>query len=120
MRPSFESTAEEITRLRGCLSDLRRITDLSTLRMDGELSHNATRLLDALVGQLHFSFAFVRLNWPTDAERIEATRVAEPWTDFAHAIRETVDIALRQDPPIRMRSTRAVIGDVEFSITSAA
>jgi len=85
MRAQPESPAEEITRLRGCLSDLVRITALPVLSTGGGLSRVASTLLDTLVGTLLLSFAFVRLNDPEGGPSFEMTRVAEPFEDTACA-----------------------------------
>src|SRR3974390_2759551 len=74
----FDYSAEEITRLRGCLSDLNRIMGLPAVWTTGEPSRIVSALLNELVGTLPLSFAFVRLDNPDGGPSIEMTRVAEP------------------------------------------
>src|ERR1051325_12026269 len=96
MEAPLESPAEEITRLRDCLSDLVRIMSLPVLSTGGEPSRIASSLLNALVGMLHLSFAFIQLNNPEGGPSLEMTRVAELFEDStcAREIGEALKVAL--------------------------
>src|SRR5215471_2429889 len=119
MEAPLESPAEEIARLRGCLNDLVRLTTLPVLSTGGEPSRIASSLLDALVGMLHLSFAFIQLNDPEGGPFLEMTRVGEPFEDStcAREIGEALKVGLGQGR-LWPRKAQVLIGDVEFSIAS--
>jgi PAS domain S-box-containing protein len=109
-----------MNRLRGCLNDLVRIMALPTLGMGGEPSRIVSTLLDALVGTLPFSFAFVELNDPEGGPSIEMARVAETTegSPGAHEIGEALKAALGDAPSKWPLSARVSIGKAEFSIST--
>jgi PAS domain S-box-containing protein len=72
------SSAEEITRLRDCLSQLVGLTALPLLGTDDDPERIVTTLLDALLGILGLGFVFVRLNEPGGGRATEIERSAEP------------------------------------------
>lgn len=120
MKGPLESPAEEITRLRGCLNDLIRITTLPALSMAGEPSRIGATLLDLLIGMLPLSFAFVRLNDPEGGPPREETRVAAPLEDSTREywIRQALEAALGDASLKSPLNARVSIGGVEFSIAS--
>jgi PAS domain S-box-containing protein len=119
MEAPLESSAEEITQLRGCVNDLVRITTLPVLSTGGEPSRIASNLVDALVGMLHLSFAFIQLNDPEGTPILEMTRVAEPFEDStcAREIGEALKVAVGHGR-LWPRKAQVLIGDVKFSLAS--
>jgi PAS domain S-box-containing protein len=120
MEAPLESPAEEIRRLRGCLNDLVRIATLPVLSTGGEPSRIAGSLLDALVGMLHLSFAFVQLNDPDGGPSLDMTRVAEPseGSTGAREIGEALKVALGHGR-LWPRTAQVLIGNVEFTVASS-
>jgi len=118
MEAPLESPAQEITRLRGCLNDLARMTALPVLPIGGEPSQICRALLDQLTEMLPLSFAFVRLN-PEAGPSIEMTRVAEPLEESisAHRISEALKKVLGHDRPSPTKASVS-IADIEFSTAS--
>ena len=90
------------------------------LATGGDPSQIASTLLDALVGMLPLSFAFVRLNDPEGGPPFEMMRVAESLEGSAGAreIGEALKVSLADAPLKSPLSARVSIGDVKFSITS--
>ena len=121
MRARPESQAEEITRLHGCLNDLSRVMAFPAFRTDGELSRIASTLLDALVGMLPLSFAFVRLRDSEGVPPFETMRVAETWegSTSAREVGEALKVSLGDDPLKSPLSMRVSVEGVELSVTSA-
>jgi PAS domain S-box-containing protein len=93
---------------------------LPTLWTGGEQSRIVSTLLDALVGMLRLSFAFIRLNDPEGGPPIEWARVAEPLegSTCARKIGEALKVSLGDAPLKWPASAQVSIGDVEFSIAS--
>jgi len=120
MTAPLKSPAEEITRLRGCLNDLVRITTLPAFSTGGEPSRIGSALLDLLIGMLPLSFAFVRLNDPEGGPPREETRLAEPLEDStrAYGIRQALEASLGDASLKSPLNARVSIGGVEFSIVS--
>src|SRR5262245_49245010 len=109
--PPLESPAEENMRLRACLNDLARIT-LPVISTGGEPSRIASALLDALVGMLRLSFAFVRLNDSDGGPCLEMTQVAEALDPaYGGDLGEALKVALG-DGPLWPRKAQVLIGDV--------
>jgi PAS domain S-box-containing protein len=121
METPIESAAEDITRLRGCLNDLVDVMAVPVLRTGGEPSRIVNSLLDALVGMLRLSFAFVQLNDPEGGPSIEMARVTAllDQSICAREIGEALKVSMRDAPLKWPPSARVSIGEAEFSITSA-
>jgi PAS domain S-box len=121
METPIESAAEDSTRLRGCLNDLVDVMAVPVLRTGGEPSRIVNSLLDALVGMLRLSFAFVRLNDPEGGPCIEVARVTGPLDQSICAgnIGEALRVSMGDAPLKWPPSARVSIGEAEFSITSA-
>lgn len=77
MEAQGQDTGNEAARLRRCLNDLVSIMALPALWTGGEPQQIAGTLLDALVGMLQLTFAFVRLNDPDGGQPIELARTHE-------------------------------------------
>ena len=73
----LESPADEIERLRRCVSDLVSIMALPALWADAEPSHIVSSVLDALLRMLRLDFVFARLTDLEDGTPMEAVRVAQ-------------------------------------------
>ena len=117
MATPIEPPADEITRLRGCLNDLVRITALPVLTTSGEPARIASTLLDALVSMLPLSFAYMRLNDLEGVPSLEMARVAEPFEDStcAREIAAALERSMGDVPTNWPLSARVSIRDVEFS-----
>jgi PAS domain S-box-containing protein len=91
---------------------------LPALQAGGEPGGIASTLLEALVGMLQLSFAFIRLNGSEGWPSLEMTRVAEPLEDStcARAIGEALKALLGDAPAKWPPHARIAIGEVEFSI----
>ena len=87
MEAQRQDAGQETARLRRCLNDLVSIMALPALWPGGEPKQIAGTLLDALVGMLQLTFAFVRLNDPVGGPTIEMARVAEPIDGMARTAR---------------------------------
>jgi PAS domain S-box-containing protein len=120
MEPPLESPAQEITRLRGCLNDLARITALPVLSTGGEQSQICSALLDLLIGMLPLSFAFVRLNDPEGGSPVEMMRVGQPSENptCPREIGQALDASLGDAPLKWPPNARVSIGAIDFSIMS--
>jgi PAS domain S-box-containing protein len=73
----FQSPTEELTRVRGCLTDLASIMALAAPSTGGEPSQILIPLLDSLLGTLRLAFVVVRVNDPEGGPSSEMIRVAE-------------------------------------------
>ena len=69
--------AEDIKRLRGCVSDLLSVLALPAIWSGSESAQIADTLLDALVRLLNLDFAYLRLHDETDGPPIELVRAAQ-------------------------------------------
>jgi hypothetical protein len=89
------------------------------LRTGGEPSRIADTLLDALVGMLRFSFAFIRLNEAYGGNSIETARIAESLQDStcAREIVEALKVSLGHAPLNGLRARGPSEGRI--SVTSA-
>ena len=118
MRLEIEETANEVTRLRSCISDLIAIQALSAIWNGGQQSQIVSTSLDALGQMLDLHFAYAQLYdsiegvpsetvwFPQDQNIIvqpqEIRRVLSPWlTDGRHTL------------PLRVRDP---VGDGNVSI----
>ena len=121
MEAPLDSRADEVTQLRGCLSDLVGIMALPALWTGGGPPHIVGTLLDALLGMLQLAFVFVRLNDPEDGGPVEMVRVAASWEGTARAreISEAIDSSLGDAPLNWPPHARVCIGDVDLSVASA-
>jgi PAS domain-containing protein len=72
----MEQTADEITRLQGCINDLISVLALPAMWSGQESSQIVSTLLDVLVGMLRLDFAYVRLSEAIDGSPIELIRLA--------------------------------------------
>ena len=109
-------------RLRGFLNDLESLMALPFLRAGGEPAQVVSILLETLVGMLGLAFAFVRLDDPDGGLPIKTARVTEPLerSISAREIGEALEMSLA-DVPLKWPPRRRLsIGDIEFSISSAA
>ena len=109
-------------RLRGFLNDLESLMALPFLRAGGEPAQVVSILLETLVGMLGLAFAFVRLDDPDGGLPIKTARVTEPLEPSisAREIGEALEMALGDVPLKWLPSGRLSIGDMKFSISSAA
>ena len=72
----MEQTADEITRLQGCINDLIGILALPAMWSGQESSQIVSTLLDGLVGMLRLDFAYAQLSEDIDDSPIELVRMA--------------------------------------------
>jgi len=77
MDAPFESSAEEVARLRDCLTDLASIMALPALSTGGEPGQIVSTLTDALLGMLRLAFVCVRLNDSEGGPSIETMRIGD-------------------------------------------
>jgi PAS domain S-box-containing protein len=111
----------EAARLRGCLNDLVSTMALPALWTGGEPQQIAGTLLDALVGMLQLTFAFVRLNDPDGGPSVEMARVHERIKgivrpgDIAEALDRSLGTAALEWP----RSASVSIGDEALRVACA-
>jgi hypothetical protein len=77
MDAPFESSAEEVARLRDCLTDLASIMALPASSTGGEPGQIVITLADALLGMLRVAFVCVRLNDPEGGPSIETMRIGD-------------------------------------------
>lgn len=116
-----EAPAEEVARLRGCLSDLVSIMTLPALRAGGEPPRILGTLLDALREMLRLAFVLVRLNDPDGGPSVEMMRVGPPLAGIARAreLGAVIDTSLGADPSGWPPRPRVVTGSVELAVASA-
>ena len=120
METPIKSPVEEISRIRACFDDLIRITALPGLSTGREPSQIAAALLDALVGMLPLSFAYIRLSDPDGGQSIEIARVAEVLDPtYGGDIGDALKMALGHGR-LWPRTAQVLIGDVEYSIASTS
>ena len=77
MDAGYESSAEEVARLRDCLNDLASIMALPALSSGSEPGQIVSTLTDALLGMLGLAFVCVRLNDPESGPSIETMRIGD-------------------------------------------
>jgi PAS domain S-box-containing protein len=77
MDAPFESSAEEVARLRDCLTDLASIMALPALSTGGEPGQIVSTLADALLGMLQLAFVCVRLNDSEGGPSIETMHIGD-------------------------------------------
>jgi len=109
----------EIMQLRRCLNDLARIMALPGLRADGEPTHVAATVVEALSGMLELTFAFVRLNDPERGIPLDTLQAAEllQAPGSARELSEAIDVLLRE-PPHPSSGARVAVGGIELSLAS--
>ena len=74
----MEQTADEITRLQGCINDLISVLALPATWSGQESAQIVSTLLDVLLGMLRLDFAYARLKHPGGEAPIEMVRLAQP------------------------------------------
>jgi len=77
MDAGYESSAEEVARLRDCLNDLASIMALPALSSGSEPGQIVSTLTDALLGMLRLAFVCVRLNDSAGGPTIETMRIGD-------------------------------------------
>ena len=77
MDAGYESSAEEVARLRDCLNDLASIMALPALSSGSEPGQIVSTLTDALLGMLRLAFVCVRVNDATGGPTIETMRIGD-------------------------------------------
>ena len=77
MDAPFESSAEEVARLRDCLTDLASIMALPACPRAANQVEIVSTLTDALLGMLGLAFVCVRLNDPEGGPSIETMRIGD-------------------------------------------
>ena len=75
MDTQMEQAADEIRRLKTCLSDLVGVFGFRAIWSGGEPSRIVSTLLDVLVGTLHVDFAYARYQDPIGGASVESVRV---------------------------------------------
>ena len=70
-----EGAADEVRRLKSCISDLVGVFGLRAIWSDGDPSRIVTTLLDVLVGTLRLDFAYARFQDPIGGASVEEVRV---------------------------------------------
>lgn len=118
MEAQVEDPAEEIKRLRGCVSDLVSILALPALWIGGDASQVVSTVLDALLGMLRLDFAYVRLNSPRDETPFEMVRSTQSLNlmDRSEEIGDLLNNFLGDDPKNWPPLVRQRIGDGDLSI----
>ncbi len=74
---SAEERIDEVRHLRGCINDLLGLLALPAMWSDRQPPQIVETLLDALVGILRLDFIYARLKDETDAQPVEAVRLAQ-------------------------------------------
>ena len=77
MDARYESSAEEVARLRDGLNDLASIMALPALSSGSEPGQIVSTLTDALLGMLRLAFVCVRLNDSAGGPKIETMRIGD-------------------------------------------
>ncbi len=118
MEAQVEDPAEEIKRLRGCISDLVSILALPALWVGGDASQVVSTLLDALIGMLRLDFAYVRLNSALDETPFEMVRSTRSLNlaDHPEKIGDLINNFLGDDPKNWPLFVRERVGDGDVSI----
>ena len=75
MEARIEPAADEVRRLKTCISDLVGVFGLRAIWCGGEPSRILNTLLDVLVGTLHLDFAYARVREPLGGASVESVRV---------------------------------------------
>lgn len=121
MEARRQEPGEEAVRLRRCLNNLVSIMALPALWAGGEPQQIAATLLDALVGMLGLTFAFVRLRDPDGGPSIEMQRVTERIEGMAQTrdIAEALDASLGDAAFEWPRCTRLSFGDAPLCVACA-
>ncbi len=78
-----EAPADEIKRLRRCISDLISVLALPAIWRGGDPSQVARTLLDVLQGLLRLDLIYLRLNDPVGGRPVELLRLAQPHNSAA-------------------------------------
>lgn len=118
MEVETEHTADEIRRLKGCISDLISILALPAIWSGHEPSHIVSTLLDALLGMLRLDFAYARLSDSIDGSPIEVLRLAQRRSLSAEPqeVGRALNRYLTGDPPNSPIVVPNPIGEGEVSI----
>jgi len=120
MEAPLELPVDELTRLRGCLTDVVGIMALSGLWAGGEPDRIGSTLVDALLEMLDLTFVFVRLNQPETGRSKEIVRLAESWKDDhrTQALGVVVDAWLDDGPLSGATRAGVLVDNVNVSIAS--
>jgi PAS domain S-box-containing protein len=121
MNTGAESSAEEVTRVRGCLNDLVSLLAVAGLRTGDDPPQIVSSLQDALLGMLRLAFVFVRLNDLDGGASVEMLRVADALEGTARgrAIREAIDSSLSAAPLKWPSHGRVSTGGADLYVASA-
>jgi len=85
MDARYESSAEEVARLRDGLNDLASIMALPALSSGSEPGQIVSTLTDALLGMLRLAFVCVRVNDATGGPTIETMRIGDTLGETARS-----------------------------------
>lgn len=114
----MEKTADEVSRLQGCINDLISVLALPAMWSGQESAQIVSTLLDVLVGMLRLDFAYARLEDPVDESPIEMLRLAQPRNPAVRPqdVGQVLNSRLGEDRwkwPVRVLSP---VGDGDVSI----
>jgi PAS domain S-box-containing protein len=114
----MEQTADEVSRLQGCINDLISVLALPAMWSGQESAQIVSTLLDVLVGMLRLDFAYARLIDPAGKSPIEMLRLAQPRNPPVRPqeVGQVLKTRLgddRQKWPVRVRNP---VGDGDVSI----
>jgi len=118
--PRIEPPADEIRRLKSCISDLVGVFGFRAIWSGGEPSKIVTTLLDVLVGTLRLDFVYARFQDPTGDASVESVRV-DPERNLtvpASELGRLLDIRLRDLPHTAILRIPNPMGKGEVSIVS--
>ena len=116
----MEAAADEIRRLKSCISDLVGVFGFRAIWSGGEPSQIVSTLLDVLVGRLHLDFAYARFQDPIEGASVESVRVGQERsrTLGAPEFGRLLDVWLGELRHAALLRVRNPIGDGDVSIVA--
>src|SRR5882762_6229940 len=114
----MEQTADEVSRLQGCINDLISVLALPAMWSGQEPAQIVGTLLDVLIGMLRLDFAYARLKDPAGESPIELLRLPQSrnLTASPQDIGHVLQPWLGDDPQKWPLLVRNPIGDGDVSI----
>ena len=110
--------ADEVARLRACLSNLISVATLPAVSTGREPTEIVGPLADALLGMLGLAFVLIRLNETEREQPIELARIAQSFHGTIRQ-RDISEATLTRDALSRSLHSSVSLGGVDFAIASA-
>ena len=116
----LENPAEEIKRLRRCISDLVSLLSLPAMWSGGEPTQIVHAFLDTLFGMLHLDLVYVQLKDTAGNAPVEMVRTGGPEKPMPRAQEICAQLKgwLEEDPQKSSAAARKTIGGEDISLVS--